>query len=72
MLESIVLYVLMAAPAATGDHSIQYAVPLGVYASPLDCAEAASWIDEQGSSLPRHLFCIPVQNDQEGETYDLP
>jgi len=66
MLE-IILYVLMAAPSATDDHVMNYAVPLGIYSSALDCAEAASWIDEHGMTLPRHLFCMPMQIIPEGE-----
>lgn len=56
----LVLYVLMVAPSPTDDHVMNYAVPLGVYASALECAEAASWIDEHGHNLPRHLWCMPV------------
>lgn len=62
MMESITLFfVLMAAPSPTDDHVMNYAIPLSIHDTALDCAENKSWIDEQKQNLPRHLFCMPVK-----------
>lgn len=59
MLE-VIFYVLMAAPSATDDHVMNYAIPLGIYEEAEFCSDAKMWIDEHSAGLPRHLFCMPV------------
>lgn len=60
-METIVLfYILMAAPSATDDHVMNYAVPLGIYDEAEECSDAKMWIDEHQQNLPRHLFCMPA------------
>jgi len=62
MLDPItVLFILMAAPSATDDHVMNYAIPLGVYTEAEECSDAKMWIDEHQRNLPRHLFCMPLQ-----------
>lgn len=61
MLEAItIFYVLMAAPSATDDHVMNYAVPLAIFKEAEECSDTKMWIDDHSLTLPRHIFCIPV------------
>jgi len=59
MLE-LMFYVLMVASTPTDADTENYTIPLGIYTSAEECAEAAFWIDEHGNALPRHLYCMPL------------
>lgn len=61
MLKLTLVYVLMAAPTPSGEHIMNYAIPLSIHDTALDCAENKSWLDDHQRNLSRHLFCVPIE-----------
>ena len=60
----VIFFALMAAPSATDDHVMNYAIPLGIYKEAEECSDAAMRINEHAQNLPRHLWCMPVGINQ--------
>lgn len=62
LLETVLVYMLMAAPSASDNHVENYAIPLMANETALECNEAKSWLYEQSIvPVPSHTWCMPVQ-----------
>lgn len=56
----VLFYLLIAAPSATDNHVMNYAVPLAIYDESEQCADQLNLLNSQAQNLPTHLWCMPV------------